>query len=277
VKTLPGLRALLDDVDDLLVDLWGVVHDGDRPYDGVVDALERIAALPDRRVLFLSNTSRSKASVVSTLVASMGIERRLFFDVVTSGDVTRDALIARDPAVFAALPAAPRAFHQGDAAFVPWLFEPAVPLRWTSRLDEADLVVATGSSASPAILDAALAALAPAAARGVPLVCTNPDRTIPRPRGPEGIGPGAIAHGYAAMGGRVVLYGKPHAPIYAEARRRLGAADRRVIAVGDLIETDIRGAAAASIPSVLVTRGREERAWRVDDVQPDHVIERFAW
>lgn len=275
MNTVPGISALADGVDDLLVDLWGVIHDGERPYDGVVDALERIAALPGRRVLFLSNTSRSKGSVESALV-EMGIDRRLFLDVVTSGDVTRDALLARDPAIFADLPPAACAFHHGDAAYVPWLHEPDVPLRWTERVEEADLVVATGSAASHAEVDEALAALAPAIARGVRLVCTNPDRVIPRPRGPEGIGPGEIAHRYAAMGGPVVLYGKPHPPIYAEARRRLaGRGERRVVAIGDLVETDVRGAVAAGIPSVLVTRGRDD--WQVDDVRPDFVIERFAW
>lgn len=274
MSTIPGLSAIAADVDDLLVDLWGVIHDGERPYDGVVDALERLAALPGRRVLFLSNTSRSKSSVVSSLV-EMGIDRRLFVDVVTSGDVTRDALVARDPAIFDDLPPHARAFHHGDVAYVPWLFEPGVPLRWTTDVREADLVVASGSAASHAEVDDALAALGPALARGVRLVCTNPDRVIPRPRGPEGIGPGELAHRYAAMGGPVVLYGKPHPPIYAEARRRLGGGERRIVAIGDLVETDVRGAIAAGIPSVLVTRGRS--GWQVDDVQPDFVVERFAW
>lgn len=274
METLPGISVLATMVDDLLVDLWGVIHDGERPYDGVVEALEQLAALPGRRVVFLSNTSRSKGSVESSLV-EMGIERRLFHDVVTSGDVTRDALLARDPAIFADLPHRPRAFHHGDPAYASWLFEADVPLRWTGAVAEADVIVASGSAASHAEVDVALGALAPAIARGVPLVCTNPDRVIPRPRGPEGIGPGELAHRYAALGGRTVLYGKPHAPIYAEARRRLGDGDRRVVAVGDLVETDVRGAVAAGIPSVLVTRGR--RDWQVDDVRPDFVIERFAW
>lgn len=274
MKTLSGLSSLAPDVDDLLVDLWGVIHDGERPYDGVVDALARFAALPGRRVVFLSNTSRTKGSVVDSLVG-MGIERRLFHDVVTSGDVTRDALLARDPAIFAGLPAEPRAFHLGDAAYVPWLLEPDVPLRWTSRVEEADLVVASGTAASHAHVEDALVTLAPALARDVLLVCTNPDRTIPRPSGPEGIGPGEVTHRYAALGGRVVLFGKPHPPIYAEARRRLGNGDRRVVAIGDLVETDVRGAVAAGIPSVLVTRGRAD--WQVGDVAPDFVVERFAW
>ena len=275
MQKLPGLSSLAPDVDDFLVDLWGVIHDGERPYDGVIDALERIAALPGRRVVFLSNTSRTKGSVVESLVA-MGIERQLFHDAVTSGDVTRDALLARDPAIFAGLPAEPRAFHLGDVAYVPWLLEPEVPLRWTVRVEEADLVVASGTAASHGAVDDALAALAPALARDVLLVCTNPDRTIPRPSGPEGIGPGEITHRYASMGGRVVLFGKPHPPIYAEARRRLGGAGaRRVVAIGDLVETDVRGAIGAGFPSVLVTRGRG--GWQVDDVSPDFVVERFAW
>lgn len=275
VRTIPGIHALVAEIDDLLVDLWGVIHDGERPYGGAVDALERIAALPDKRVLFLTNTSRTREAVIRTLVETMGIDRRLFLDVVSSGDVTRAALVDREPSIFDGLPPAPRAFHHGDASFVPWLFGDELPLRWTDRVEDADLVVATGAAASRDAVDAALAALRPALARGARLVCTNPDRVIPRPHGAVGIGPGEIAHQYASMGGEVVLLGKPHPPIYAAARRRLGGGDRRLLAVGDLIDTDIRGARAAGMPSLLVTRGRGD--WQTANISPDHVVERFAW
>lgn len=283
-RALPGLRALVPEVDDLLVDLWGVVHAGEMPFPGVVAALEAIAAA-GRRVLFVSNTSRAGAEVTDTLVHRMGIDRALFHDVVSSGDVTRAALERRDPAVFGALPSSPRCFHLGSPSYVPWLFE--LGLTMVDDLADADFVVATGAPDARG-LDAVRARLAPSAARDVPLVCTNPDRVVP---GPEGLslGPGAVARTYAELGGRVFLYGKPHPPIYAAARRRLGeAGGRRVVAVGDLLDTDVRGARGAGIASVLVTgtgghavdfgsSSAADALFARERVAPDMLLERFAW
>lgn len=269
---IPGVRALASDYDDFFVDLWGVIHAGERPFEGVLGALEGIAAAGDKRVVFVTNTSRTSDAVIDTLVGRMGIARELFVDVVSSGDVTRAALVGRDPAVFGALSSSPRCFHYGDAAFVPWLFETGLTM--VDEPEVAELVVASGAPADAEALGRARELLAPVAARGTAMVCTNPDRVIPRAAGP-GLGPGALAEIYGELGGRVFLYGKPHAPIYDEARRRLGAgSSRRVVAIGDLLETDVRGARAAGIPSVLVTR---EGPTSVGGIAPDMVLARFAW
>ena len=269
---LSGVAELAAQFDDFLVDLWGVIHDGEAPYAGVVDALERLARHGDKRVLFVTNTSRAGDAVVETL-ESLGIARALFFDVVSSGDVTRDAIAARDPAVFERLPSDPRCFHHGDASFVPWLFELGLPM--TDDVDASDLLVASGAPHDEPRLEAARTLLASAAARDVPLVCTNPDRVIPKGESTL-LGPGAIAAAYRELGGCVFLYGKPHAPIYAEAKRRLlTEKPRRVVAIGDLVETDIAGARAAAIPSVLVTRGA--RAATAASVAPDMTLEWFRW
>lgn len=271
------------------MDLWGVVHDGRRPFAGVSDALHELARA-GRRVVFVTNTSRAGAVVGETL-QSMGITRDLYAAVVSSGDVTRDALLARDAALFAPLPAEPRCFHLGDASFVPWLFE--LGLRFVDDVVDADLVVASGTARDDAAMATLRDQLAPAAARGVPLVCTNPDRVIPTAAGVTP-GPGAIAAAYAELGARVFLYGKPHAPIYAAARRHLaGVSDARVMAVGDLLDTDIRGARAAGLASALITQtgghahvlragasagaGALEGLFAEAGVAPDMVLERFAW
>lgn len=269
---LSGVGELAAQYDDFLVDLWGVIHDGEAPYAGVIDALERLAMHGGKRVLFLTNTSRAGDAVIATL-DSLGIARELFFDVVSSGDVTRDALAARDPAVFERIPRDARCFHHGDESFVPWLFELGLPI--TDDIDACDLVVASGAPHHDGRLARAKTLLASAAARDVPLVCTNPDRVIPKGESTL-LGPGAIAAAYRELGGRVFLYGKPYAPIYEEAKRRLVTkAPRRVVAIGDLVETDIAGARAAGIPSVLVTRGA--RAPESGPVLPDMTLAWFRW
>lgn len=282
VREVSGVSALASAFDDLLVDVWGVVHDGVRPFDGVVDALEALASA-GKRVLFLTNTSRTSDAVVDTLVGRMGIRRELFFDVVSSGDVTRAALAARDPHVFASLSPMPRVFHHGDASYVPWLYE--LSLSMVDDVADAELVVASGAPGGRRALDDARALLAPAVARGVSMVCTNPDRVIPSAAGP-GIGPGAVAKVFADLGGRVVAYGKPHAAMYREALRRLGG-QRRVVAVGDMLETDVRGARAAGIAVAMVTetgahagetKTPEERAalFEREGIAPDMVLARFV-
>jgi HAD superfamily hydrolase (TIGR01459 family) len=285
---LPGLRALASRYDAFLVDLHGVVHDGTRPFDGVVAALRELSAA-ERRVIFLTNSSRSGALVAESL-ASMGIGTDLYDAVISSGDVTRDALIAHDPRLFEHLPERPRCFHVGNPAFVPWLFE--LGLLFVDDLAEADLVVATGTAKDDAALARIRAQLAPAVARGLPLLCTNPDRIIPTAAGIT-LGPGAIAFAYEELGGRTLLYGKPHAPMYAAARRALDgrAGDARTVAVGDLLDTDVRGARAAGIASVLVTATgghagtlgaapsatAQAALWGSAGVAPDMLLARFAW
>jgi HAD superfamily hydrolase (TIGR01459 family) len=289
LPALLGLRELAPRYDAFLVDLHGVIHDGTAPFDGAVAGLRELSRAK-RRVVFLTNTSRS-GDVVTLALTKMGIGPELYEAVISSGDVTREALLARDPALFDLLAARPRAFHVGNPAFVPWLFEPDLGLHFTDDSRDADLVVATGIVRDDAALARTRAELAPFIARGVPLVCTNPDRVIPTAAGLT-LGPGAIAATYAELGGRVFLYGKPHAPMYASARELLGETPaERIVAVGDLLATDVRGARSAGIASVLVTATGGHAAtlgpapsdvvqsalWASEGIAPDMLLARFAW
>jgi len=283
-RRINDVLALRSTYDAFLVDLWGVIHDGEKLGDGVREVLEELAA-SGARVLFLSNSSRLGSLLEDGLVA-MGVPRRAFVGVVSSGDVTRAALARRAPEVFDRCPTSPRVLHVGSAGYVPWLFE--LGLDFCTETDDADLVIATGTVASPEELAALRDRLAPLAARGTPLVCTNPDRVVPSATGLK-LAPGAVAHAYASVGGPTFLYGKPHAPIYQEALARLGCPTERVVAIGDMIETDIAGARAASVACVLITSGvhASELGQTPDDATlaavfeahgaaPDAVLARFG-
>jgi HAD superfamily hydrolase (TIGR01459 family) len=292
IATISGVRSLASRYDVFLVDLWGVVHDGERPFDGVAFALERLREA-GARVLFLSNSSRT-GDYLAGMLEKMGVGRDLFEAVVSSGDVTREALGSRDPAIFGALPAEPRCLHVGDPTFVSWVFE--LGLHFVDDVGDADLVLATGTVKDDEALARVRDHLAPAAARGVPLVCTNPDRVVPMRTGTK-LGPGAVAEAYQTLGAPVFLYGKPHAPIYAEVLRRVAGdasgapALERVVAIGDLLDTDVRGARGAGIASVLVTAtgvhaaelGPAPGAAALQalcakaGVTPDMTVARFAW
>lgn len=273
MQSLPDVLSLRARFDGFLVDLWGVVHDGVKPFPGVLAHLAQLAE-GGARVCFVSNSSRRGDELVESLVA-MGIPRAHFVAVVSSGDVTREALAQRDPAVFARLAERPAVWHVGAAAYVPWLFE--LPFTFVSEAAEADLIVSTGTVPDRAALDALADRLEPLARRGVPMVCTNPDRLVRSASGLH-LAPGEVAHAYVARGGAAFLYGKPHAPIYRAALAQLNVPTSRVVGIGDMLDTDVRGAHDAGLASVLVTgtgvhRGEIDASYT--GPAPDYALETF--
>lgn len=252
-RRLDSILALRADYDVFLIDVWGVLHRGESLFEGVAEVIDELAST-GARVVFLSNSSRLGVTMAENLV-QLGIRREAFVDVVSSGDVTREALERRAPEVFSGAAGAganPRAFHLGNPGYVPWLFE--LGLAFVEDERETELLIVTGTVKSHDELAQTRERLAHLVARNVPLVCTNPDRVVPMGE-KLAIGPGAVAAEYASLGGQTFLYGKPHAPIYRAAMARVGGSPERVVAIGDTMETDIAGARAASLASVLVTTG----------------------
>jgi ribonucleotide monophosphatase NagD (HAD superfamily) len=145
------------------------------------------------------------------------------------------------------------------------------------------------------------ATLAVAAARGVPMVCCNPDLlTVRRGKGGEEAVeycPGGFARHYEGLGGEVHWFGKPHTAHFEACLRELGLPRDRVAMVGDALETDVAGAAAAGLASVLVASGIHGTALgcvgpdagpppaaavealcaEFGAARPSYVVPRFAW
>ena len=95
----------------------------------------------------------------------------------------------------------------------------------------------------------------------------NPDLTVTLPDGSTGHMPGKIAQAYEALGGRVIYFGKPYAPAFAEALALLGPEvdPSRVLHVGDSLMHDVAGAAAAGIHSLFVAGGIHAQELGVPD------------
>ncbi|MBA3666147.1 MAG: TIGR01459 family HAD-type hydrolase [Sphingomonas sp.] len=233
----------LDDLDPryrlILCDIWGVVHDGGALLPGAVDRLLRFKR-EGRSVVLITNAPRSADTVASGL-DRLGLPRAAYDAITSSGE-----------AGIAALTSPPR----------------PVGFLGTSD-DRADLVsrgvividsgfteiVCTGTSKrsdQPSDYFARLEALASA---GVTFHCLNPDRVVIRSGVREACA-GALADLYEQLGGKVVWYGKPHAPIYDHALLLGGNPPRNaVLAIGDALHTDILGAARYGIDAVYVSHG----------------------
>lgn len=249
IEIITHVAALAATSDLWLVDIWGVMHNGVRPFAGAVDACERFRA-QGGTVLLLSNAPRPAASVVQQL-DRIGVSRNAYDTIVSSGDAARASIAA---AVGKGLdvghigPERDRPLFDGlGATFAP--------------VEVASIAVCTGlhddTTETPADYAGMLRALKQ---RDVPMICANPDLTVER-GGNIVYCAGAIAQTYEQLGGRVIYAGKPHLPVYAmafETAAKLRGGDvskARTLAIGDGIRTDIAGAAAAGIRSVFVASG----------------------
>ena len=233
-------------------DIWGVVHDGLKPYANAVATLIRHRG-NGGTVILVSNSPRTSHGVARQL-DEIGVDRGSYDAVVTSGDVTR-ALIASD--------GGGKVFHLGPARDLS-IFDGLGVAR--VGLSEAHAVLCTGLfddlHESP---DDYSALLHEMKSRGLTMICANPDRVV-RVGNRLLYCAGALAEVYATMGGRVLMAGKPHKPIYdvalAEAQRTRtgGIALSTVLAIGDGPETDIKGAADYGLDALLIAAGVTDAA-----------------
>jgi HAD superfamily hydrolase (TIGR01459 family) len=259
-------------------DQYGVLHDGRKAYRGAKDAL---AALKSRGVtiVVLSNSGRAGATNAKRM-AALGFAPELYDFLVTSGDVARTLLKrGRFPAVLA--PGA-RCFvisTGGDDELAS-----ALGIASTADSSAADLVIIAGSQADTISLDDYRAALAPAARRGTPCMCVNPDKLMLTAAG-NAPGAGRIAEIYEELGGVVTWVGKPFPEIYRAAAELARVEDPRdILCVGDSVEHDIAGAhrfgafAALVRTGILASLSDKELAAEIGrhDALPDYVVRDLA-
>ncbi len=259
---LASLRDLPARYAGVLLDQFGVLHDGSVPYPDAIAAVRHLAFDRGLRVLIISNSSRRSAGTLGNL-ARMGFPEKAFAGAITSGEVTHELLAARPDAFWAA---------RRTALHLTWGARGAISLdglglELTADPLACDFILAHGVEAVGGAggADAVatplpeLRALLEAAARSPrrpPLVCANPDLvTVAGAGGALRTMPGKLAKWYAAAGGEVHLMGKPAPVIYARALAMLGLPPGAVVAVGDSLEHDVAGAAAAGVDSVLVAGG----------------------
>ncbi len=279
----PGMAPLAARYDGFILDLWGVIHDGVRPYPGAADCLQRLQAAGKRCVL-LSNAPR-RAHAAEAMLRDMGISPGLYTGVLTSGEAVHLALRDRTDPWFAAL--GPQVWHLGPERDRNVIDGLGVTLAATPS--EAHFVLNTGPDdhRAPTSIAPFEAELAECARHRLPMICANPDLEVIR-GGVRVICAGALAARYEQLGGTVRSLGKPDPAIYQPVLAMLGTGKARTLAVGDSLRTDISGAQAAGVDSCWVLGGIHADALGDDHaaavaeatlsgLAPVAIVPRFIW
>lgn len=264
-----SVAEIADAYDGFIVDQWGVLHDGVRPYPFAIPSLRALAAL-GKRVIFVTNTAKSGEDN-AVIVQEMGIDHSLFERVISAGDDAR------------------RAIHTNPDPFYRTLGRRCFPLsRPTDRklaegpgfdvvdqIDQADWLFLLSSEPPEHSLETWKPLLHAAVAKDLPMVCGNPDFHRVCPDGQVVEAPGQVARFYESIGGRVRIHGKPQKTIYETALAHFGLSPDRILAVGDSIPHDIAGAATCEIDSLLIASGVHKDELLNDGntlIDPAHVI-----
>lgn len=248
-RIVDGVAELADAYDGFIIDLWGVIHDGAQLYPGAKSVLWALKAA-GKATIFLSNAPRRATALVS-LLTDLGVERELYSHVMSSGEAVHLEMRCRRDPWFARL--GRRCLHLGAAADS-GLFD-GLDLDLAARVEEADFIMNTGLAGPDDSLAHHIPMMEAAAARGLAMVCANPDLVVIHQGHPR-VCAGALALHYKALGGDVAYRGKPDPAIYDVCLQRLGIRDRkRVLAIGDGFPTDVAGAHAAGIDCLLIGRG----------------------
>ncbi len=239
------LGEITDGFDVILSDVWGVLHNGVSAFPDAAVAL-REARKAGKTVVLITNSPRPAPGVIAQLRV-LGVPDEAYDRIITSGDVTR-GLIAEGPK---------KVFLLGPERDMPLL--EGLDVECVGEA-ETESVVCTGffddETETPEDYTEMLKGFI---ARKVPMICANPDLVVERG---ERIIPcaGAMAAYYEQLGGEVRIAGKPHAPIYgaclAAAREVRGAfAKDRVLAIGDGMPTDVKGAIASGLNLLYISGG----------------------
>lgn len=287
IVPVAGVAALAHDYHGFILDQWGVLHDGTRPYAGTAECLQRLRAA-GRRIVVLSNSGKRESDNLR-LMARMGFDTALIDRFIAGGEHARGALQARADPFHSALGRRCYAFTRGGDRS---LLE-GIGLELVDRIAEADFMAVIGNDSPRRLVGDYETELQAGIARRLPMICANPD--IARLT-PDGIteAQGVLARRYEALGGEVFYHGKPYPAIYGSCLEALACAPDKVIAIGDSIEHDVLGAARVGIRSALIPGGVHapelgiawgelptSEAWRAFAVHaaatPDYLLAAFNW
>jgi HAD superfamily hydrolase (TIGR01459 family) len=263
------LSDLVDGVEVILSDIWGVVHNGLESFPEACEALHTYRQRGGT-VILITNAPRPADSVQRQL-RKLGVADETYDAIVSSGDLTR-SFVADHPGkkIFWIGPERDSSIHRGlDAVMAP--------------LEQADYIICTGLfDDETESAEDYRAMMLQAREHKLPLICANPDIVVER--GDRLIYcAGAIAELYRELGGEAIFYGKPHRPIYERAmalateRRGKPTALDRVLAIGDSVRTDLTGALGFGIDCLFLTRGiHSEEFEGIDQLDPASVKELFG-
>jgi|TARA_B100001741_G_scaffold297276_1_gene281874 HAD superfamily hydrolase (TIGR01459 family) len=240
---LSGLKSIADNYDLFYIDLWGVIHNGINLHEQAVNVL--VELLKKKKMFVLLTNAPRPNKTVKDFLKKMGMDKVLRDHVFTSGEAALNYLKK-----FFLLK---KFYHIGPPKDndLFYLFEN----NRCDNLKDSEYLLCTGLfdghendlTYYKNLLENHI---------NKKMICTNPDLIVDRGNIRE-LCAGSVAMVFEKMGGKVVYFGKPHPEVY---NLSIDNNNKKILAIGDNLNTDIRGANLLNYDSLLISNGihREE-------------------
>lgn len=256
MEFIKGFAPLLARYDGFIIDLYGVVHNGQVAFRDVIPFLEALRD-QNKMVIFLSNSPRRGYAVAESLKSKFNISDDLYDDLYTSGEDAYINLMHPHQLAYKSFTKKCIAITEPHHKV---LFDD-LNLEVVASPEEASFIMNTGPSG---LLEEEYVALfQKTLVHQLPMLCVNPDLAVLVGESLS-LCAGSIAKMYEEMHGTVYYHGKPHPTIYEAIFSKFGTIPReRLLAIGDSLSTDILGANGTGVDSALVLSGIEGRTLHV--------------
>ncbi len=290
-KFCQGISDISDSYSGFIIDQWGVLHDGDKIFEGAVECLKELKAR-NKFIIILSNSGKT-AEANRDRLKKMGLGPSLYDVIMTSGEMTYQGLKTQDDGIFKNLGKKCYLISRGgDTSIIDGL-----DIQRVEDVNEADFMIIGGADAPEKTLEDYEPVLRKAAQKRLKAICANPDsQAILGMRAV--MGPGTLAQRYQDFGGVVHYVGKPHQPIFHHCIKILqeqGVYPGQTVIIGDAMAHDILGGSMANIDTCLVKSGLHASSFknikdkaemtkalqllsgRFNNLRPDYMVNRLVW
>jgi HAD superfamily hydrolase (TIGR01459 family) len=233
-----GLRAIADNYDLFYIDLWGVVHNGIKLHEDAIVALKELLKM-NKNFVLLTNAPRPNFTV-NKFLEKMGMEEKIRSHIFTSGEAALNYLKK--------FYLSKKFFHIGPPRDFD-LFNNFKENK-TQELNDSQYLLCTGLfdeqnndlNYYKELLEKYI---------NKKMICTNPDLIVDRGKKRE-LCAGSVAMVFEKMGGEVIYFGKPYPEVYNQS---IDNNDKKILSIGDNLNTDIKGANLLNYDSLLISNG----------------------
>ena len=235
---IEGLKSIVDTYDLFYIDLWGVIHNGIKLHDKAILTLKKILEIKKEFVL-LTNAPRPNETV-RVFLEKMGMEKNIRDHVFTSGEASLNYL---------------KKFHSTETFFhvgPPRDFDlfKGFKNNQSTNLENSQYLLCTGLFDT---YDKNLNYYKELLEKHInkKMICTNPDLIVDRGNIRE-LCAGSVAMIFEKMGGEVIYFGKPYSEVYNQS---IDNSNKKILSIGDNLNTDIKGANLLNYDSLLISNG----------------------
>ena len=249
MRNLNHLSEVFHSYDTYVIDLWGVMHNGITLNPKAIEVVENLSE-SSKKIVFLSNAPRPSSKVVEFL-KRMQMKEKFLSRVITSGEAAMHAINQNKYG---------KSFYHLGPSRDQSIFEQVLENK--TSLDNCDFILCTGLfDDQDEDLEYYKNLLKNYTSKK--FICTNPDLTVHR-GDTEELCAGALAKTFETLGGEVIYYGKPYKEIY----EMCFDTKEKVLAIGDNLRTDIKGANNLNIDSLFIYNGVHKNEIKNDQELP---------